>query len=189
MSISILCCSSCCKRGSSYCKLGSSYCKLGSSYYKSAPPTLNSGPPTVNSSPPSVKVYSRRSLVNSRRSRVYSRRSMLTVGGTPKHGRVSPLGAFIFSICVSYNLSEKTGPKINTETLWTSWAQKMKKKIVLQNNCTDIERWVIWWEKKRTSRSFKVSNWDILELRSHYEIRTFILLNIKQFRRSLLKFT
>ena len=129
MSISILCCSSCCKRGSSYCKLGSSYCKLGSSYYKSAPPTSNSGPPTVNSSPPSVKVYSRRSLVNSRRSRVYSRRSMLTVGGTPKHGRVSPLGAFIFSICVSYNLSEKTGPKINTETLWTSWAQKMKKKL------------------------------------------------------------
>ena len=34
-------------------------------------------------------------------------------------------------------------------------------------------------EKKetRTSRSFKVSNWDILELRSQFEIRTFIFQN------------
>ena len=30
---------------------------------------------------------------------------------------------------------------------------------------------------KRTSRSFKVSNWDILEFRSQFEIRTFISLN------------
>ena len=31
-------------------------------------------------------------------------------------------------------------------------------------------------KKKRTSRSFKVSNWDILEFRSQFEIRTFIFL-------------
>ena len=60
------------------------------------------------------------------------------------------------------------------------------------------------YKKTRTSRSFKVSNWDILELRSQFEIRTFFISNyfglwnidkqrnrvhIKQFRRSLLKFT
>ena len=32
-------------------------------------------------------------------------------------------------------------------------------------------------KKTRTSRSFKVSNWDILEFRSQSEIRTFIFLN------------
>ena len=32
-------------------------------------------------------------------------------------------------------------------------------------------------KKTRTSRSFKVSNWDILELRSQFEMRTFIFLN------------
>ena len=34
----------------------------------------------------------------------------------------------------------------------------------------------------RTSRSFKVSNWDILEFRSQFEIRTFISLNTLDYR-------
>ena len=34
-----------------------------------------------------------------------------------------------------------------------------------------------WTLEKETSRSYKVSNWDVLEFRSRFEFRTFIFLN------------
>ena len=62
------------------------------------------------------------------------------------------------------------------------WAKKQ--------NHTEMRRGSTWCEtytQTRTSRSFKVSNWDILEFRSQFEIRTFIFLNTLDYGTLIIK--